>query len=812
MAVREVAGLLLLGLAAVCTQLLVIFSTVISKLKVPYYSCTGFSNLLMASGLAVFIFLSGKKTRYESLTLDKAKWIFARGLMGAGAAVFSLAAVAAGAPIGDSSALGTVNIIVACLLGKLVLGEDLRILQIVSMVLTVVGSIFITKPESIFGTPGGLDSISTPWLGYALALASGVSSGFLFVVSRKMQDVSTLVVTVSVTGQEGSAFLILALVGFFKEPAIGETIEQEPVRVLLCIFGLLLLIFGSAAAISAGSAMCPAAASSTVYMFTSMTLGYIAQSVLHHQVPDAITLIGAALMVLAVILMSVPEKRGKGLFDEDGPSDTSEDFSSAEEGGVVVPVQLQAPGQERIAACFCTEASGHLNPMLAVTSGLIHEGWKVHFYCPKPARQAVEGVGAVWCHMGEEDLDIYDLAAKVIKTDLAEELPKEVNSLPFAVVPAALGLLPHLLKSVAALKPKFVVYDACAPWGSLVGEVLRIPRVSIMSALPMTMAERAEHSKSFSELGQRILKSTSEAVKSKFGVHFDHNHSYTMYAPFTVITSSRAWHAGHAEFPNTQFHYWGPLISERKGGAVGDEALAKLLGAKRTIGQKGSGRRLVFCSLGTVTTGASFAKYGFAAVDYYSKLLQAAATMPDVIFVVSVGKAADMKEEVVTDVSANGTSFVGDLRITQLFGQPVPENVLVARSVDQPALMEWANVFVTHCGQNSCNEAVMNAVPVITAPFFGDQVTNATRFQELGCGVMQCFLKSLDGGHGGFDPDLSLVTARSLAESVRGVLEEPEFLMNTRSLRDRQKAECGQLLAYKIKTMLAAVEGQAANL
>merc|ERR1712070_730709 len=164
----------------------------------------------------------------------------------------------------------------------------------------------------------------------------------------KMQDVSTLVVTTSVTAQEGSAFLILALAGFFKEPAIGKTLEQEPLRVLLCTVGLLLLIFGSAGAISAGSAMCPAAASSTVYMFTSMTLGYIAQSLIHHEMPYAITLTGAALMVLAVILMSVP-KRGKyAEHDEVNLTDTSEESSSEEtsdnvssaEEGLAGPLQF----------------------------------------------------------------------------------------------------------------------------------------------------------------------------------------------------------------------------------------------------------------------------------------------------------------------------------------------------------------------------------------------------------------------------------------------------------------------------------------
>jgi UDP:flavonoid glycosyltransferase YjiC (YdhE family) len=109
----------------------------------------------------------------------------------------------------------------------------------------------------------------------------------------------------------------------------------------------------------------------------------------------------------------------------------------------------------------------------------------------------------------------------------------------------------------------------------------------------------------------------------------------------------------------------------------------------------------------------------------------------------------------------------------------------------------------------------MNGVPTITTPFFGDQITNADRFEELGCGIQQSFLKSQDCGHGGFDGmffDPVAVTAESLAESVRRLLEEPQWLINARSLRDRQKAECGQALSHKIEMMVAAVERQASNL
>lgn len=647
-----------------------------------------------------------------------------------------------------------------------------------------------------------------------------------------MQDISTLVVTTSVTCQEGTAFLVLALVGFFPEPPVFETVAHEPMKVVAALLVLLLLIFGSAASISAGATMCPAAASSTIYMFTSMTLGYIAQSILHHQVPDGITLSGAVLMLIAVLLMSWAQADKDAAQSESqeaagdieaAASDVNRDAESPAGSDFAPTLLVPRPrGQsalksaghtetvrhDRIAAFFCTEALGHFNPMLGVADGLVKQDWQVHFYCPKQVRQAVEGIGATWRHMGTEDLDIYQLAASVIEEDLSMELPKEVTSLPFTVVPATLGLLPYLQESVSELKPKFLAFDACAPWGSLLGQILQLPMVCSMGSLPMPMAERAVHSQSFSPLGQQVLDATAEKLKIRYGVDFDHNHSYTCYAPYTLITSSRAWHKGSDEFPETQFHYWGPIISERQGASSGDEAVARLLASDRTIGT--TGRSLVYCSLGTVTTGPSFAKYGHAVVDYYGKLLKAAAALPHVIFVFAVGKAADLQEEVVTELAPNSTSFLGQLRVTHLFKQPVPENVVVARSVDQPALMEWVNVFVTHCGQNSCSEAMMHGVPVIAAPFFGDQTTNAARFEELGCGIVQCFLNSLEGGHGGFNPDLSLVSAESLAKSIRRVLEDPQLVKNIQTLKSCQDSECGQSLAQKIDMMLSAVQQQSA--
>merc|ERR1712194_160977 len=113
--------------------------------------------------------------------------------------------------------------------------------------------------------------------------------------------------------------------------------------------------------------------------------------------------------------------------------------------------------------------------------------------------------------------------------------------------------------------------------------------------------------------------------------------------------------------------------------------------------------------------------------------------MPEVSFIFAVGKKAEIVEE---------GGDVGMPRIVELFERYVPDNVVVARAVDQPKLLARANGFLTHCGQNSSNEAIVAGIPVIVAPSFADQIENALRFQELGCGLVQSFhadLKQVSG-------------------------------------------------------------------
>jgi hypothetical protein len=52
--------------------------------------------------------------------------------------------------------------------------------------------------------------------------------------------------------------------------------------------------------------------------------------------------------------------------------------------------------------------------------------------------------------------------------------------------------------------------------------------------------------------------------------------------------------------------------------------------------------------------------------------------------------------------------------------------------VDQWAALAEADLFVTHRGLNSTREAIFQEVPMLSYPFFGDQLDQARRCQGLG--------------------------------------------------------------------------------
>lgn len=62
----------------------------------------------------------------------------------------------------------------------------------------------------------------------------------------------------------------------------------------------------------------------------------------------------------------------------------------------------------------------------------------------------------------------------------------------------------------------------------------------------------------------------------------------------------------------------------------------------------------------------------------------------------------------------------------------LPENIHAYSFVPQVQVLSHADVFLTHCGMNSINEAIACGVPMVAMPFMSDQPANAARLVELG--------------------------------------------------------------------------------
>ena len=77
---------------------------------------------------------------------------------------------------------------------------------------------------------------------------------------------------------------------------------------------------------------------------------------------------------------------------------------------------------------------------------------------------------------------------------------------------------------------------------------------------------------------------------------------------------------------------------------------------------------------------------------------------------------------------------VGNLVSIDDFGK-LPENISVYSHVDQIAVLEKADVFVSHCGMNSVSESLYFEVPLVMLPQTSEQKGVAERVSQLGAGI-----------------------------------------------------------------------------
>lgn len=123
----------------------------------------------------------------------------------------------------------------------------------------------------------------------------------------------------------------------------------------------------------------------------------------------------------------------------------------------------------------------------------------------------------------------------------------------------------------------------------------------------------------------------------------------------------------------------------------------------------------------------------------------------------------------------------------------VPDNVEVRTWVPQLAILQQADLFVTHAGAGGSQEGLATATPMIAVPQAADQFGNADMLQGLGVA------RTLPTEE---------ATAKALRTAALALVDDPEVAARLKEIQARMAQEGGtRRAADLIEAELAAARG-----
>lgn len=332
---------------------------------------------------------------------------------------------------------------------------------------------------------------------------------------------------------------------------------------------------------------------------------------------------------------------------------------------------------------FCIPAHGHTNPTLGVVRELTARGHEVLYYSYEPFREKIEAAGArfVACDDFDAEMHLTPEEARHIGADLA--LSTRV------LVDTTLSLDDMVCREMERLRPDCIVADSMAVWGKAVALKLGIPFVSSTTTFAFNRHSAKIMKQSFAQLVSMIcsmpkinrhikrLQGKGYPVKSVLDlIQNDENTD-------TIVYTSPLFQPC-AETFSEKYAFVGPSVRP----------------AETEIEK--NREKLVYISMGTVNNDM---------LPLYRSCIEA-----------------------LRDTGFQVILSVGDQVPVESFGR-LPEQIQVFSRVDQIAVLQKADVFLTHCGMNSVSEALYYGVPLVMLPKTSEQGGVALRAEQLGAGL-----------------------------------------------------------------------------
>jgi len=417
---------------------------------------------------------------------------------------------------------------------------------------------------------------------------------------------------------------------------------------------------------------------------------------------------------------------------------------------------------------------GHFIPTLEFARLFASKGHTVHFFASEMVKAEVEESGAIF--------QPYDLSLSILNNSTADpkqwtlrlealrqlekmgyDEPANMKDQPFvSFLPAALGLLERgLIDRVRSLQPDVIVAEMMIPWGPMVSEVLDIPLLSLvastympMDRLPDVMGLRGLMDQ---DINEDYMKAVAAKLVTKYGLInysganlYDHLSEFQIAWTIPEFDVEAAIAMNNSPYMKCYGSSMPPLQADDDN--IIQEGL-KDFPIEELKQLKAQGKTILYCSMGSVVGQFSFTS---SILPVIQSVVSAYDEDPNTIVVLSVGPKIDLEP------------------LPQM-----PSNFFVRRSVPQKTILGIADVFISHMGNNSTNEAIFMGCPMVSIPNYGDQNINAKRASEVGIAVHIPSPSAPKPAE-----DLKYVTPQVIKRAVNEVLTKPSYKAAAAHMRD----------------------------
>lgn len=364
---------------------------------------------------------------------------------------------------------------------------------------------------------------------------------------------------------------------------------------------------------------------------------------------------------------------------------------------------------------FCIPAHGHTNPTLNVVRELIARGHEVWYYSYELMRTKIEATGAHFI-----SCDGYDTQQHMNPKDAAR-VGKDLAFSTRLLVDTTLALDEAVCSHMRELRPDCIVADSMAVWGKAAALKLGIPFVSSTTTFAFNRHSARIMKQSFAQIINMVLS----MPKIRKDIRRLQAAGYPVNSVLDLIQSDAETHT--IVYTSPEFQPCADTFSPAHYAFVGPS----IRPAESKIEKKRD--KLVYISMGTVNNDL---------LPLYKNCISA---------------LAGSGHQVILSV--------GDLVDRQSFGD-LPESIEIHSHVDQIAVLEQADVFLSHCGMNSANESLYFGVPMVLLPQTAEQGGVAARIAQLGAGI-----------------SLGKTTPASIAAAVTEVLTNASYRKNAAAIR-----------------------------